>query len=105
MKHPHSPEEVIDPRWDRYLHARHPRQAAPAARAGGPGADDPWGHEPEADGGPGMEPAHRGVQPAHHASDAELNAEIARVLEPWRTGKAGPRSTLEGLRELAERRL
>jgi len=100
MKHaPRSPQEIIDPRWDQYLHARQPRQHGSAGRDGGSGVDD------ERANGPRVEPAHQGVHPAHHASDAELNAEIARVLEPWRTGKAGPRSTLEGLRELAERRL
>jgi hypothetical protein len=84
---PHSPEEVIDPRWKRYLHAHQPVSPATGGAVGeGPS------------GGPG-------VQPAHHASDAELNAELARVLGPWRTGRSGPRETLEALRELAERLL
>ena len=74
---PHSPDEIIDPRWQRYLHANEPAQPSSRGR----------------------------VKPAHRATDAELNAEIAAVLEPWRTGRAGPRETLEALRALADRLL
>ena len=85
---PHSPEEVIDPRWNRYLHANQP---------GRPASGEQNRREEQA--------AQREVQPAQHGSDAELNAEIVKVLGPWRTGKAGPRETLEALRDLAERLL
>jgi hypothetical protein len=91
-EYPHSPEEVIDPRWNRYLH---PQESPEPARGGQRGSADR----------PAVQPAQRGPRPAHHTSDAELNAEIAAALEPWRTGSAGPRETLEALRDLAERLL
>jgi hypothetical protein len=91
-EYPHSPEELIDPRWNRYLHA----QESPEPALGGlHGSGDR----------PAVQPAPRGPRPARHASDAELNAEIAAVLEPWRTGSTGPRETLDALRDLAERLL
>ena len=80
---PRSPDEVIDPRWRRYLHPAQPK--APAGQAGPGRGDD--------------------VKPAHRATDAELNAEIARALESWRAGTAGPRPTLEALRDIANRLL
>ncbi|HEY3535004.1 MAG TPA: hypothetical protein VGK60_05510 [Pedococcus sp.] len=80
---PHSPDEVIDPRWLGYLRAHQPEQ--PAQQPGAGRGDD--------------------VKPVHHASDAELNAEIVRALEPWRAGTAGPRPTLEALRDVANRLL
>jgi hypothetical protein len=89
---PHSPEEVIDPRWNRYLHTQDSHEPALRGqhRGGEQGA---------------VQPAQHGPRPAHRASDADLNAEIAAVLEPWRSGSAGPRETLEALRDLAERML
>jgi hypothetical protein len=94
-EYPHSPEEAIDPRWTRYLHAQQPAEPASADQSG----------RGQQAARPGVQPAQRSVQPAHRASDAELNAEIATALGPWRTGKAGPRETLEALRDLAARLL
>jgi hypothetical protein len=92
---PHSPEEVIDPRWNRYLHPQDSHEPALRGQA----------RDGNQVARPAVQPAQHGVQPARHASDAELNAEIAAALEPWRTGRSGPRETLEALRDLAERML
>ena len=88
---PHSPEEVIDPRWSRYLHGQQSPQPASGGHFTPHDAGQPRDQERHRAGGD------------QTITDAELNARIAEVLGPWRTGKAGPREALEALRDLAER--
>jgi hypothetical protein len=75
MEYPHSPDDVIDPRWNSYLHAE---------TAEGPAALHTGQHKPD----PG-----------------DLGREMRALIEPWQQGRRGTRETLEALRDLANRAL
>jgi hypothetical protein len=70
---PHSPDEVIDPRWNSYLRPGGGlRRTLPAQPVGGVPAD-------------------------------ELTAHMRAILARWEAGDQDPHETLEALRQLAER--